>query len=360
MSVTDCHTFVMKFGWPSRVFNGTVRHAIKARTDLISQMKQHAKSNTCVPDLTHVPREKFTDPVWTAKGERRATVPFNGLTTLWFNTGTLCNITCQGCYIESSPKNDALIYISRSDVATFLAEAVNAPVRPREIGFTGGEPFMNPDFLGMLEDSLALGFDVLVLTNAMKPMQQRKDGLLALHQRFPGQLTVRVSLDHHTRARHEEIRGKGTWTPALDGVRWLAENGFNLAIAGRKLWAEPEAALRAGYTAALAENGITLDGHNPARLVLFPEMDAQAEIPEISVGCWKILNKQPDEVMCASSRMVIKRKGATAPVVVSCTLLPYHAEFEMGTTLAAASKPVALNHRHCAKFCVLGGASCSA
>jgi hypothetical protein len=322
-------------------------------------MKQHASNSTRVLERAIVPREKFTDPVWTAKGERRATVPFNGLTTLWFNTGTLCNITCQGCYIESSPKNDALVYIARAEVAALLTEALVAPVRPREIGFTGGEPFMNPDFLGMLEDSLSLGFDVLVLTNAMKPMQLRKDGLLALHQLFPGQMTVRVSLDHHTRARHEEVRGKGTWTPALDGLRWLAEHGFNLAIAGRKLWTEPEAQLRAGYAAALAEHGVTLNGL-PGQLVLFPEMDAKAEVPEISVGCWQILNKRPDDIMCATSRMVIKRKGATAPVVVSCTLLPYHSEFEMGATLGAASKPVALNHRHCAKFCVLGGASCSA
>ncbi len=323
-------------------------------------MTQHTLGSTSVFDRTEVPQEKFTDPVWTAKGEQRATVPFNGLTTLWFNTGTLCNITCQGCYIESSPKNDALIYLARAEAATFLAEAANAPVQPREIGFTGGEPFMNPDFLDMLEDSLALGFDVLVLTNAMKPMQLRKAGLLALHQRFPGKLTIRVSLDHHTRGRHEDVRGKRTWKPALDGVRWLAENGFNLAIAGRKLWTEPEAELRAGYTVALSEHGVTLDCQHPARLMLFPEMDAIAEVPEISVGCWKILNKRPDDVMCATSRMIVKRKGASAPIVVSCTLLPYHAEFEMGATLAAASKPVALNHRHCAKFCVLGGASCSA
>jgi Radical SAM superfamily/4Fe-4S single cluster domain len=327
---------------------------------LTIDMTQHSGSSTGVLKRTNVPREKFTDPVWTAKGERRAIVPFNGLTTLWFNTGTLCNITCKGCYIESSPKNDALVYITRAEVAAFLAEAAVAPVRPREIAFTGGEPFMNPDFLGMLEDSLALGFDVLVLTNAMKPMQLRKDAFLKLHQRFPGQLTVRVSLDHHTRARHEQVRGKSTWKPALDGLRWLAENGFDLAIAGRKLWAEPEAELRAGYTAALAEHGVALDGQNPSRLVLFPEMDAKAEVPEISVGCWQILNKRPDDMMCATSRMVIKRKGANAPVVVSCTLLPYQSEFEMGATLAAASKPVALNHRHCAKFCVLGGASCSA
>ncbi|HBV56548.1 MAG TPA: radical SAM protein, partial [Rhodobacteraceae bacterium] len=59
-------------------------------------------------------------------------------------------------------------------------------------------------------------------------------------------------------------------------------------------------------------------------------------------------------------RMVVKRKGASAPSVVACTLLPYDLQFDLGETLAEAERPVALNHPHCAKFCVLGGASCSA
>jgi hypothetical protein len=57
--------------------------------------------------------------------------------------------------------------------------------------------------------------------------------------------------------------------------------------------------------------------------------------------------------------MVVKRRGAARPVVLACTLLAYDPRFELGTTLAEAGGEVALNHPHCAKFCVLGGASCS-
>ena len=57
--------------------------------------------------------------------------------------------------------------------------------------------------------------------------------------------------------------------------------------------------------------------------------------------------------------MVIKRKGADRPAVVACTLLPYDGQFALGDTLADAPRSVALNHPHCARFCVLGGASCS-
>jgi len=63
--------------------------------------------------------------------------------------------------------------------------------------------------------------------------------------------------------------------------------------------------------------------------------------------------------MCASSRMVVKRKGEARPSVVACTLLPYDDAFDLGATLAEASRAVPLNHPHCARFCVLGGGSCS-
>ena len=84
------------------------------------------------------------------------------------------------------------------------------------------------------------------------------------------------------------------------------------------------------------------------------------EVPEITTDCWGILNKSPNDIMCSSSRMVVKRKGADKPAVLACTLLAYAPEFELGETLAEAERDVALNHPHCAKFCVLGGASCSA
>jgi len=85
-----------------------------------------------------------------------------------------------------------------------------------------------------------------------------------------------------------------------------------------------------------------------------------ADVPEITTACWGILNVSPDAMMCATSRMVVKRRGADRPVVMPCTLLPYDERFEMGETLAEAAADVPLNHPHCAKFCVLGGGACSA
>jgi uncharacterized Fe-S cluster-containing radical SAM superfamily protein len=312
------------------------------------------------PDIQALDPRKFHDPARTADGERRAQVALGALEMLWINTGTLCNLTCQHCYIESSPTNDRLVYISAAEVAVYLDEIATLGWPVREIAFTGGEPFMNPEFMAMAEDALARGFDVLVLTNAMRPMMKCADGLLDLRRRFGDRLTLRVSIDHYTKALHELERGGRSWSPAIAGLDWLAGNGFKLAVAGRTLWQDTEAQLRAGYARLFAARGVPVDAADPSALVLFPEMDPEVDVAEISEACWGILGVDPAAQMCASSRMVVKRKGAANPAVVACTLLPYEDGFELGRTLAEAAGPVALNHPHCARFCVLGGGSCNA
>ncbi|MEO0623235.1 MAG: radical SAM protein [Pseudomonadota bacterium] len=309
-----------------------------------------------------VAREKFSDPDWTAKGERRATVGLKRLETLWFNTGTLCNIECRNCYILSSPTNDALVYITADDVVRYLDEIAETSLPTREIAFTGGEPFMNPEMIAMAELALSRGFEVLILTNAMRPMMRPavREGLARLVANYGDRLTLRVSLDHYGPALHDAERGEGTFDVSLDGMRWLRDIGARLAVAGRTLWDEDDAAMRAGFGALFAREGFAINPADPAALVLFPEMDERAEVPEITTACWGILGKSPADVMCSSARMVVKRRGAPHPVVLACTLLAYSDAFELGQSLAEAARPVALNHPHCAKFCVLGGAKCSA
>jgi hypothetical protein len=302
---------------------------------------------------------KFKDPFITAKGEPRAWVSIKSLDTLWINTGTLCNLTCQHCYIESSPKNDRLVYLTAAEVAVFLDEIESGGLPTSLIGFTGGEPFMNPDLPLMLEDVLSRGLRALVLTNAMKPMAKCKAPLLRLRDCFGDRLTIRVSIDHYAAAIHELERGERSWRPTIDGLTWLARNGFSLHVASRRLSGEPEAAIRRGFAELFTKLEVPIDVDDPVALTVFPEMDAAADVPEITEACWGILGKSPESVMCATSRMVVKRKGADHPVVLACTLLPYDPRFELGRTLAEASGAVPLNHPHCAKFCVLGGGACS-
>ncbi len=305
---------------------------------------------------------KFRDPNVTVEGEPRAFVALEELHTLWFNTGTLCNIECNNCYIESSPHNDRLAYLSAAEVGRFLDEIDDLVLPTREIGFTGGEPFMNPELLEMVEDALVRGLEVLILTNAMQPMMRPhiQEGLVRLREMHADLLKLRLSIDHFTQPLHDSERGQGSWERTLEGARWLAGHDIRFSVAGRTCWEEDEGEARAGYQRLFAAEGLPVDAADAEALVLFPEMDATVEVPEISVHCWETLGVDPRSVMCASGRMVAKRKGAAAPVVVACTLLPHDPRFELGDNLEESLGAVKLNHPYCAMFCVLGGGSCSA
>ena len=222
---------------------------------------------------------KFRDPFTTAKGEPRAHVALRSLETLWFNTGTLCNLACQNCYIESSPTNDRLVWLSSAEVSCYLDEIEREQLGTRTVGFTGGEPFMNPQLPQMLRDALGRGFDVLVLTNAMRPMAKQQAALLELAREFGDRLTIRVSIDHYGAAVHELERGARSWQPTIDGLEWLAAHGFKVHVAARQLSGEREAALRAGFARLFAEHAIGIDAQDPVALMVFPEMDATVDVP---------------------------------------------------------------------------------
>jgi organic radical activating enzyme len=313
-------------------------------------------------DISFENNPKFVDRLVTADGQNRASVALSNPETLWFNTGTLCNIECSNCYIASSPTNDDLVYLTIEEVEAYLQQLSEIGWGVTEIGVTGGEPFMNPDILGILRSALKRGYDVLVLTNAMVPMMRPsvQRGLQDLHAEFGDKLTLRVSLDHYQQEKHDQERGTGSFVKTITGMSWLRDTGIKTAVAGRVEFAESEQSAREGYAELFKEFSFSINAYDPSQTVLFPEMDVTVDVPEITTACWGILGKSPEDVMCASSRMVVKRKGQTQPTVLACTLIAYDQAFELGHTLKEAEQDVYLNHPHCAKFCVLGGASCSA
>jgi sulfatase maturation enzyme AslB (radical SAM superfamily) len=172
-------------------------------------------------------------------------------------------------------------------------------------------------------------------------------------------LTIRVSIDHYEKEKHEEIRGKNTYDVMMQGLKWLNENNFNYTLATRLLWNEKEEDLRKNFGTFIKNNNLRLDTNSPKELVTFAEMDEKIDTPEITTSCWDILNKDPNDVMCSWSRMVVRKKNSKNPSVIACTLLPYADEFDLGETLTNSLQKIYLNHKHCSKFCVLGGSSCS-
>jgi MoaA/NifB/PqqE/SkfB family radical SAM enzyme len=310
-------------------------------------------------DKLNTKKGKFCDPKLTCDGNKRAHVKLQSLDTLWFNTGTLCNIECANCYINSSPKNDALVYISHDEVLRYFDEIKDHEIAVQEIGLTGGEPFMNPDILKIMRSILSRGFKLLILTNAMRPMMRHKEALLAIKNEFSSQLSLRISVDHYSEEVHQCERGHKSWQPMVLGLKWLSDNGFDIHVAGRTFNNEGESELRQGYTQLFKELDVNINAKDTISLILFPEMDQDDDVVEITNECWQILKVNPNDMMCATSRMIVKHKGTSEPSIMSCTLLPYDQQFNMGHNLITAKDNVSLNHPFCSTFCVLGGASCS-
>src|SRR4051812_32289789 len=89
--------------------------------------------------------------------------PLAHLDHLWFQAGgTLCNLTCRHCFISCSPHNRSFGFLTLADVERHLKESVRLAVK--EYYFTGGEPFLNPDLVPILERTLKFG-PATVLTN---------------------------------------------------------------------------------------------------------------------------------------------------------------------------------------------------
>jgi len=275
-------------------------------------------------------------------------VVLDRLEIIWVNTGTLCNLSCTKCFMGSTPTNDTLSYFSLEDFAAFLAAA---PRDLGEIGFTGGEPFMNPDIMPMLELALGAGLSVLVLTNAMRPLHRHREALTALIKAHPGRVKLRVSLDHYQAARHDELRGDGSFAPSIAGLKLLAGAGALISVASRTPWGETEAMMRAGFARLFAAEGIPLVADDPEALILFPEMDeASPWLAVTSEALASVPENKP--LMCRTSRMLVRRKGSKAIDFTPCTLLP-------DISLTRVDEAIRLDHPHCGQFCVYGGASCA-
>lgn len=343
---------------------------------------------------------KFQDLLRCVDGSERARQPFRDWSELWIFTGTRCNLVCNGCYTESSPRNASFHFITLEQAARFLEEA-------RELGipkicYTGGEPFYNPDFPAILERTIALGFDCLVLTNLTKPYESRGRALVLEQVRQGRPLHIRASLDHPDRAVHDEHdldeatiarypvpdpsldggrshwfetgfnRGKGSFERTVNHLLELARDAGTVSVAGRapsgvtgKLFHAYAEETEGRFRAFFRESG--LPGELP--LKIFPDIGARrdADVPEITEHRCRTLIPPSvfDGLMCNVTRMVAvpataDGKPNDTPLVFPCTIVPDNPTMALGRTLReSATRDTYLADPRCYRFCIAGGASCS-
>lgn len=294
------------------------------------------------------------------EGARRAAmpdapaVPLEALDQLWFQvSGTVCNLRCAHCFISCSPENHRAWFMYRDLVRHHLEASVELGVK--EYYFTGGEPFMNRDMPGILEDALALG-PATVLTNGTLLPPRTVDGLARLAAASPYSLELRVSLDGVTEAANDAIRGAGAFRRALDGIERLVSAGFLPIITSMQTWDDGEdERVLAAFRDLLGSVG-----YGRARLKILPPLRIGAEAertsgyePHERVTHEMLHGFDLDRLLCTRARLVSARGVHACPILLDAPIAL------LGLTLEeAVRRPAVLAEQAC-YTCYTSGAICS-
>ena len=290
----------------------------------------------------------------TSKDEKRGYIQPQLLHELWFHTGTSCNLRCPFCLEGSKPGDNRLEFITLEDARVFIDEAVELGVN--KFSFTGGEPFVNPHFLSILD--YALNFKpCLVLTNATEPLMNQFAKVIPFSEK-PNALSFRISLDHPDPHKHDELRGKGNFKKALDTLGRLYHEGFGVSIARLMPAGEDSATVDKAYAPYFREAGVPVD----ITIIKFPEFHkpgSMPSVPEITESCMTtyLSTSQRDGFMCNYTKMIVKQQGQCG--VYACTLVDDDGNYNLGRTLKESmAERVMLKHHRCYS-CFAYGSSCS-
>jgi AdoMet-dependent heme synthase len=269
-------------------------------------------------------------------------VPSVSLDTLWFQVaGTICNLKCTHCFISCSPTNHNHGMLTLEEVRGRLLEAARLGVR--EYYFTGGEPFLNPEMMPIIEETLAQG-PVSVLTNGLLLTAQMCRGLKRLSDESDYSLDIRISIDGYTEEVNDPIRGAGTYRRILDGIRNLADAGLNPVITVTEACGEAASAQgRARFLEWMRQIGL-----EKPRLKILSLFRIGAEEHRLrAYESWESLRgrhltqEEAERLQCSSSRMVTSRGVYVCPILID------EPRARMGDSLAQTLRPFELAFSSC-------------
>lgn len=269
-------------------------------------------------------------------------VPSVSLDTLWFQVaGTICNLKCTHCFISCSPTNHSHEMLTLGQVRERLTEAV--PLGVREYYFTGGEPFLNPEILPILEETLRQG-PASVLTNGLFLTPERCRRLKELSDASDYSLDLRVSVDGYSAEVNDPIRGAGTFEKIRKGIASLAAAGLNPVVT------VTEACDGAGTAEGRSRflEWMRSIGLPRPRLKVLSLFRIGAEERRLrAYESWESLRgrqltaEAAEKLQCSSCRMVTSRGVYVCPILID------EPGARMGATLGETLRPFELRYASC-------------
>ncbi len=275
---------------------------------------------------------------------------------LWFFTGSKCNLTCTHCYVESSPTADQHPFLTLETFKNSINETLSKNYKKLDIYFTGGEPFVNPDLVEMLKESLKHA-DTTILTNATKISKSMAKKLANLQSNTGKKLIFRVSVDGATKESNDEIRGKRSFERATKGIENLVEHGFNPIVTAMRSWSLLDSGkMNDQFVDLLIEKGIPSEKQI---LKILPPLRIGREIDrDRGYGSEELFTEDCftdydyNNLQCSKCRMVSERG------VWVCPILTNEDHAKMGDNLTETEKPYEMVDMAC-WTCRMDGMMCT-
>lgn len=173
------------------------------------------------------------------------------LSKLWFLiTGFTCNLKCRHCYLNCSQTNKSRSFLNLDKIKTVIDDAKDYQIE--EIYLTGGEPFLHRDINNIIRYCLKVS-NVTMMTNGTLINDKKARFLSQIEQEHDNELIFRISLDHYTEIKNDEVRGRGNFRKVMSSVENLVNHGFNPIISVVNIWNEDEESLKDGFLSILSK-----------------------------------------------------------------------------------------------------------
>jgi len=275
---------------------------------------------------------------------------------LWFYTGSKCNLECTHCYVSSGPNANQHPFLTLNTFKRHLKDAINQHFKKLEIYFTGGEPFVNPEMVLILEESLNYA-NTTVLTNGTRFNDKITKKLAEIDKNSPFKLIFRVSFDGPTAELNDQIRGTNSFNLAQNGLKRLADHDLTTIITAMRSWSRKESKQKEGeFIELMVDSGIPKDKQN---LKIIPPLRMGREIQRSRPYLEKelftdtcFIDYDYNNLQCSKCRMISENGVWVCPILIN------EEGAKMGDTLEESFKPFPMTYMAC-WTCRMDGMSCT-
>ncbi len=147
----------------------------------------------------------------------------NQIKVLQINLGKRCNLACNHCHVEASPKRTEEL---TPEICDQLIEVIHKFPQIKIVDLTGGAPEMNYGFKPLVEAARSTGKAVIVRSNLtiyFEPGFEDLPGYFAQNQ-----LRVVASLPCYLEDNVDKMRGKGVYNDSIRAIQWLNQLGYGI------------------------------------------------------------------------------------------------------------------------------------